>query len=216
MIPESSKEDGFRGLGQSQKWYSGNILIFSPKDVKQEQGAEMVYGNLPPQAICLWKTEKGLDERSEQGLWRRKSRRWASEGCSMGDEKYSKGHVGYKPGGAYFAMKSRKGKLTQCYISPHVSSVPFPPQVNLRNSSEFLKGNSKDSRLPRIIKIKYVWGHHSDEVGPDTMIKEQRGHVLNSWADVQFQQVQEKPNYLLNFILLLISWPRTMTFTEEK
>lgn len=74
------------GLGQSQKWYSsGNILINQPQKMwNRNKGAEMVYGNLLPRP-CLWKTEKGLDERMNKAFWRR-NERWASEGCSMGDE----------------------------------------------------------------------------------------------------------------------------------
>ena len=35
---------------------------------------------------CLWKTEKGLDERMNKAFGRESLERWASERCSMGDE----------------------------------------------------------------------------------------------------------------------------------
>lgn len=126
VIPESSKEDGFRGLGQSQKWYSGNILINQPQKMwNRNKGAEMVYGNLPPQAMSM-KDREGSGWKDEQGLWRRKSRKVSLRGLQYGWWNTAKAMWGTSQEVPTLLWRAEKGKLTQCYMSPHVSSVPFP------------------------------------------------------------------------------------------
>lgn len=79
----------------------------------------MVYGNLPPQAMSM--KEKGLDERMNKafGGERQKGEPQSVEVRVM---KHTKGHMVYRPGGAYFAMKSRKGKS---HSTLHVTTRKF-------------------------------------------------------------------------------------------